>query len=185
MPAMNPIWKLIAKLVLTLCIAAHAHSDEFKSLDADINKGILEALEHDTSRTGTEKLFENRCQTIRETVGFEDSVHGQARKYSCDIAGIGITLYAGEDLGHHKPETVAKHFTNYLTNKRGLPAKVFIKHDHTHGTSMAFYINGRTWMYEPVSPLEGIEKLKFLGDEAKLILFTQNRIPEWIYDPEG
>lgn len=180
---MDQVWFLAKKVTSVLCVAAISLAVKAGDLDAAFNKSILDALAHDTSRTGTEKLFDNRCETIRETVGFEDSIDGKAREYSCDVDGIGITLYAGEDLGKHKPETVAKHFTDYLTNKRGLSAKAFIQRGHPHGTSMAFYINGSTWLFQPVNPLEAIEKLKFMADEAKLILYTDGRLSKWIHDP--
>ena len=181
---MRYVIKLIAITVLFVS-ATFQPQTWAGDLDAVFNKSILDALAHDNSRTGKEKLFDNRCQTIRETVGFEDNIDGQAREYSCDVDGIGITLYAGEDLGHHKPETVAKHFTDYLTNKRGLPAKVFIQDDHPYGTTMAFYINGSSWLFQPINPLEGIEKLDALAAEAKLILLTDERVSKWIQDPES
>ena len=118
-------------------------------------------------------------------MGFEEGISGQAREYSCDVAGIGVTLYVGEDLGKHDPAAVAKHFTDYLTNKRGIPAKAFIKKKHPYGTSMAFYVNGQSWLLEPVNPLQANEKLEALSAEAKLILFTQKRVAEWIYDSKG
>ena len=181
---MDQVWFLAKKVTSVLSVAAISLAVKAGDLDAALNKSILDALAHDSSRTGTEKLFDNRCKTIRETVGFEDSIDGKAREYSCDVDGIGITLYAGEDLGKHKPETVAKHFTDYLTNKRGLPAKTFIQRGHPHGTSMAFYINGSSWLFQPVNPMKGIEKLDALAAEAKLILLTDERVDGWIHDPE-
>lgn len=154
-------------------------------LDAAFNRSILDALVDDNSRSDIEKLFDDRCQTIKDTVGFEEGISGQAREYSCDVAGIGVTLYVGEDLGKHDPAAVAKHFTDYLTNKRGIPAKAFIKKKHPYGTSMAFYVNGQSWLLEPVNPLQANEKLEALSAEAKLILFTQKRVAEWIYDSKG
>jgi len=181
---MNLVWFVAKKVASALCVAAISLAVQAGDLDAALNKSILDALAHDSSRTGTEKLFDNRCKTIRETVGFEDSIDGKAREYSCDVDGIGITLYAGEDLGKHKPETVAKHFTDYLSNKRGLHAKAFIQRGHPYGTSMAFYINGSSWLFQPVKPMKGIEKLDALAAEAKLILLTDERVDGWIHDPE-
>lgn len=166
-----------ASLFCVVCILyagiGHAH------LDTKMNRAILAATAEDKTRTDKQKLFENRCQTIVDRVGFEEGVTGAARKFSCDVIGVGITLYAGADLGKHSPEEVGQHFVDALA-KEGLQSEVFIKHGHEYGSSMAFYINGETWLDESVDPLSAIKKVDTLIAEANLILLKRGRIQEWI-----
>lgn len=165
---------------LLISISATAYAD----LDTTINRAILEATAHDASRTNEQKLFENRCETIAATVGFEDNVTGQARRYSCEVEGVGITLYAGADLGKHPPEKVGKYFVDALA-KKNLPARVFIEHDHEHGSSMAFYIDGQSWNGRAIDPLSATKQIDALVAEANLILLTRGRIDQWISTPDN
>ena len=166
-----------ASLLCVACIlyagVAHAH------LDTSMNRAILAATAEDKTRTDKQKLFENRCQTIADKVGFERSVTGAARKFSCDVIGVGITLYAGADLGKHSPENVGQYFVDALA-KEGVKAEVFIKHGHEYGSSMAFYINGETWLDDSIDPHSAIERINTLIAEANLILLKRGRIKEWI-----
>lgn len=155
----------------------------YADLDVTINRAILEAAKHDTSRSDKDKLFKNRCETIKKYVGFEDNVTGQARKYSCDVAGVGIALFVGKDFGKHPPEKIGQYFIDKLA-ERGLKAEVFIKKGYEHGSSMAFYINGTTWMMDYLRPSEALNKINFLANETKLILFNEKRISDWIHDPK-
>lgn len=159
-------------LLISFSVAAYA------DLDTAINKAILEATTDDTTRTNKQKLFKNRCATIAETVGFEKNVTGQARKYSCDVPGIGIALYAGSDLGKHSPEKVGEYFIDALA-KEGLQAQVFIKPDHEYGSSMAFYINAESWRREPARVSEVANKIDLLAAHTKLVLLTDGRIDSW------
>lgn len=144
-------------------------------LTIDINGAILAGLRHDTSRTQHEKLYVYRCESIIKSIGFSDTPTGRATKYSCDVPGVGIALYAGKDLGKHSPEKVGQHFVNALLAE-GLQAEVFIKTDHEYGSSIGFYINGASWRDDAVRPSEALELLDFLADESKLILFTKGRL---------
>ncbi len=164
----------------TFCVLALVITPAFADLDTAINRAILKATAHDTTRSDKEKLFKDRCKTIEKYVGFENDVTGQARKYSCDVPGVGIALYAGKDLGKHSPEKVGQYFVDKLAAE-GLKAEVFIKPDHEYGSSMGFYIDGESWLQEPARVSESIKKVDFLADEAKLILFTEGRAKEWIY----
>tara|TARA_R110002049_G_scaffold285233_1_gene466052 strand:+ start:21311 stop:21814 length:504 start_codon:yes stop_codon:yes gene_type:complete len=157
-------------MALTALHAAVTHAD----LTTDIDGAILAGLRHDTSLTKKEKLFTYRCESIERTIGFSETPTGQATKYSCDVAGVGIALYAGNDLGKHSPEKVGRYFVDALA-KDGVRAKVFIKPDHEFGSSMAFYINGDSWRDEPVDPLKGVDLIEFLAAESKLILFADGR----------
>ncbi len=154
----------------------------FAHIDTEINRQILTATKSDTSRTDKDKLFTNRCDTIKQYVGFEESISGQAREYSCNYTGVGIALYAGSDLGKHSPESVGQYFISEL-KKRGVSAQFFIKPDHEYGSSMAFFIDGRTWLLEPINPLEGIKDIDFLANETKLLLLKGGRITEWPKSP--
>lgn len=144
-------------------------------VDTNINRAILAALHNDTTRSDTEKLFHNRCKTIRNTVGFEQDTIGDAREYSCDTPGVGIALYAVEDLGIHSPEKVGKYFVDHL-NSEGVQAKVFVQRDHKHGSAMIFMIDGASWTDMAIRPSEGIAKLPAMSAESKLILLTKGRI---------
>ncbi|MDM3870225.1 hypothetical protein QSV34_02520 [Porticoccus sp. W117] len=48
------------------------------------------------------------ADTIADTLGFEGSVTGEARKFSCDVAGIGIALKAFRALWDSKGEKVSQ-----------------------------------------------------------------------------
>lgn len=170
-------------MVLSILMLSLGVSPAFADLDTAMNRAILKATAFDTARTDKQKLFENRCATIARYVGFEKDTTGEARKYSCDVAGVGIAFYAGADLGKHPPEKVGQYFVEALA-KEGVPAKVFIKRDHDYGSSMGFYVNGRSWQEEPVDPLKGTKLLEFLANESKLILFTEGRIQDWMYRPK-
>ncbi|MEW8626272.1 MAG: hypothetical protein AB2551_11010 [Candidatus Thiodiazotropha sp.] len=152
-------------------------------LDTAINRAILEATKHDTTRSDRDKLFKNRCQTIAKYIGFDDTPSEQARKYSCDVPGIGIALYAGKDLGKHSPEKVGQYFTDKLAEE-GLQSQVFVEPEHPYGASMGFYINGSSWLLEPVRPSKGVKEIDALAAEAKLILLTNGRVSEWIHAPK-
>lgn len=170
------------KVTILLISLGFVYSDiVFADLQSDQDKALLIASQADTNLTKEEKLFKYRCPTIRKYLGFADSIMGKAIKYSCDKAEIGITLYAGKDLGNNSPEKVAQHFKNQLA-KRQVKAEVFIKSDHPYGTSMGFYINGGSWLRDPVDPLKGIELLDALAADAIMILYSEGRIKEW---PKG
>jgi len=130
-----------------------------------------------SERTDYEKLFVYRCETIEETIGFADTPTGKATKYSCTGPNIGIAFYAGEDLGDHSPEKVGQYFIDEIA-KFGMTANVFTDHDHPHGSSMAFYIDGDSWLEEPVDPLEGIKLIEGLASEAKLILYRNGKLKD-------
>ena len=170
------------KSMLVLLLLGLVHSGyAMANLQSDHDRAILKSSEADTSLTKKEKLFRYRCQTIKKYLGFDDTATGKAIKHSCDKPEIGIALYAGDDLGEHSPEKVAEYFERELT-KNNISAKVFIKHKHPYGTSMGFYINGSSWLRDPVNPLKGIELIEALAAEALLILYTEKRIKEW---PKG
>ena len=155
----------------------------FAHIDTEINRQILTATKSDTSRTDKEKLFTNRCDTIKKYVGFEESISGQAREYSCNYTGVGIALYAGSDLGKHSPESVGQYFIEGL-QKRNVNAQFFIKHDHEYGSSMAFFINGTTWQLEPLAVMEAIKDIEFLANETKLILLHEKGVNSWPHAPK-
>lgn len=171
------VFWLGSALLISISVAAYA------DLDTAINRAILKATAHDTSRSDEQKLFENRCETIAATIGFENGVTGQARKYSCEVNGVGIALYAGDDLGKHSPEKVGKYFVDALAAK-SLPAQVFIERDHEYGSSIAFYIDGQSWNRQAVDPLSATKQIDALIAETNLILLTRGRIDQWISVPK-
>ena len=146
-------------------------------LQTDVNRMLLRESASDTSRSDYEKLFTHRCETIASTIGFSGTPTRRATKYSCDQPGVGIAFYAGSDLGKHPPEKIAQYFKDELA-KFGMISEVFIKPGHAHGSSMAFYINGDSWLASPVDPLEGTKQIEALAAEAKLLLFKYGRITE-------
>lgn len=147
-------------------------------LKEDIDRAIIKGNATDTSRTDHEKLFVYRCESIAKAIGFSETVSGRATKYSCDQPGVGIALYAGSDLGKHPPEKIAQYFKDELA-KFGMISEVFIKPGHEHGSSMAFYINGDSYLSDPVRPSEATRLIEAIAAEAKLILLTKGRIKEW------
>ncbi|SEN38615.1 hypothetical protein [Nitrosomonas marina] len=144
-------------------------------LKEDIDRAIIKGNAADTSRTDHEKLFVYRCESIAKAIGFSETASGRATKYSCDQPGVGIALYAGSDLGDHSPESIGTYFKSELT-KYGMNAQVFIQDNGNYGSSMGFYINGDSWLNEPVRPSRGVELIEALAAEAKLILFKRGRI---------
>lgn len=130
-----------------------------------------------SERSKYEKMFVYRCETIEETIGFADTPTGKATEYSCAGPNIGIALYAGRDLGKHSPEKVGQYFVDEIA-KFGMTAKMFIKHDHPHGSSMAFYINGESYLRDPVRPSEALKLIEAVAAESKLLLYVAGKIPE-------
>lgn len=153
-----------------------------RASEVDLQTGpsaaILRAVKHDKTRTDHEKLFVYRCEIMDEVLGYEENPTGQATKHSCDHTEVGIALYAGNDLGNHTPEKVAQYLMDELKKHR-VNSTVFIKHKHPYGTSMAFYINGSSWLRNPVGPMRGIELIEALAAETKLILLKYGRLKEW------
>lgn len=149
-------------------------------LDAAFNRSILVALKHDTERTNKEKLFEDRCQTIIETVGFEDSITGEARKFSCDVSGVGVALYAGSDLGKHSPQKVGQYFIDKL-EAEGLEANLYILDEYDHGSHMEFYVNGQSSMIYSMRPSKAIKMIDGIAADAKLVLLHEGRVDKWIH----
>ena len=158
--------------VAVMLCGVMSHSTAMADLDVKINRAILDATKHDNTRSEADTLFKSRCQTIASTVGFENDVTGRAREYSCRETGVGITLYAGNDLGKHPPEKIARLFRDRLA-KHKVRSRVFIKKGHPYGSSMAFYINGESWLREPVQPSRGYEMIEALAAETNLILLKR------------
>jgi hypothetical protein len=146
-------------------------------LQTDVNRMLLRESASDTSRSDYEKLFTHRCETIASTIGFSGTPTGRATKYSCDQPGVGIAFYAGSDLGKHPPEKIAQYFKDELA-KFGMISEVFIKPSHAHGSSMAFYINGESYLSDPARPSEAAKLIEAIAAESKLILFKRGRIKE-------
>lgn len=147
-------------------------------LKEDIDRAIIKGNAADTSRTDHEKLFVYRCESIAKAIGFSETASGRATRYSCDHPGVGIAFYAGSDLGKHPPEKIARYFKDELAG-HGMISEVFIKPGHEHGSSMAFYINGDSYLSDPVRPSEATKLIEAIAAEAKLILLTKGRIKEW------
>ena len=163
---------------LLLLIASMVASSAESFLDLDVNLAILKEAVTDKTKTDKEKLFVYRCEMMVKYLGFPQTPTGKATKYSCDVPAVGIALYAGKDLGKHPPENIAQYFKSELA-KHNVKAEIFIKHDHEYGSSMAFYINGKSWLRLPIDPLEAVKDIEALAAETKLILFTKGRIKKW------
>lgn len=143
---------------------------------------VLQASAHITKWTKHEKLFVHRCQIMRDVMGFADTPTGKAQEYSCNETGVGIAFYAGKDLGKHPPEKIARLFRDGLAGYK-VPAHVFIEHEHPHGSSMAFYINGESWLRKLVRPSKGYEMIETLAAETNLLLYEGGRIDAWMTKP--
>lgn len=170
-------WPVCGILLLAVLWVFPVQAD----LKEDIDRAIIRGNAANTSRTDHEKLFVYRCESIAKAIGFSETASGRATKYSCDQPGIGIAFYAGSDLGKHPPEKIAQYFKNELA-EYGMISEVFIKHAHEHGSSMAFYINGDSYLSDPVRPSEATKLIEAIAAEAKLILLTKGRIKEWPTD---
>jgi hypothetical protein len=166
---------LTAGFIVCFIWSAAAHTTY---LDEKIDRLILQNSTADTTRTKKEKLFKYRCESIAKYVGFDESPTGQAIKHSCDHPEVGIVFYAGSDLGHYTPERIAQYFTDELA-KHHVKSTVFIKDNKPSGSIMGFYINGESWLRDPVDPVKGIEMIEALAAETLLILYTEKRIKEW------
>ena len=171
--------KLIAAMVLCCAMPWGALAAD---LQTQHDRAILNAASGLTHLSKREKLFVHRCQIMRELLGFEDNPTGKAQAYSCSETGVGIAFYAGNDLGKHTPEKIARLFRDGLAEYK-VPARVFIKRGHPHGSSMAFYINGESWLRAPVRPSKGYEMIEALAAETNLILLKRGRIDAWMTDP--
>lgn len=162
-------------ILLISLVFAGIHAGENKRPN---KPGELPPYKPLSERDDYEKMFVYRCETIAETIGFADTPTGKATKYSCDQPAIGIALYAGKDLGEHKPEKVVQYFIDEIA-KYGLNAESFIKHDHLSGSFMVFYINGESYLRDPIDPLSAIDLIEGLAAEAKLLLYTAGKFTEW------
>lgn len=116
----------------------------------------------------------DRCKHLEQFKGFSNNVTGKATKYSCNNQAVGIALYAGKDLGKHPPEKIAKYFVDQLAERK-VSSKVFIKHNHKHGSSMAFYINGDSWLTKAKRPSEAVKMIDNLAAETKLVYLIGGR----------
>ena len=167
-----------------MCVVAMPVRAEKPNLQTQLNAQLLRAAKHDTSLSDREKLFSRRCETIEKHVGFSDTPLGQSIEYSCKGMVIGVTLYAGADLGKHSPEKVAALFKEKLSNDF-MTAEVFVKHDHEYGSAMAFLINGGSYTEDWADPLEALEFLDGMTAEARLIYFnnkqiTSQQLVDWV-----
>ena len=165
---------MVGLWLLACLVALPSYAD----LKTDVDQLIINKSAEDKTLTNQEKLFDHRCDMIAKYLGFSDTPTGKATKYSCDVPAVGIAFYAGKDLGKHPPEKITQYIQNELS-KHNVKSKAFIKHNHNHGSSVAFYINGESWLTMPLDPLESVKKVEALAAETKLILFTAGRIKTW------
>lgn len=167
----------IATLFLGFIFAIHS-TVVLADLRVNEAAAILKASKSEEGLTDHEKLFVYRCDMIRKHLGFPDTPTGLATKHSCENPEIGIAFFAGADLGNHSPEKIGNYFKAELA-KYDINAKVFIQHKWPHGSSLGFYINGESWLKEPVRPSQAVNKIEALAAEALLILYTKGRIKKW------
>ncbi|ODS23240.1 hypothetical protein AB835_09795 [Candidatus Endobugula sertula] len=122
------------------------YAEDRQPLGAILGAQLIKASKGEINDGNYSDLHFNRCAAIEKYLGFTDDPLGRAIEYSCKGLVIGITLYAGKDLGKHPPEKIAQHFKNEL-EKHFMTSEVFIKHNHEYGSAMAFFINGETYEY--------------------------------------
>jgi len=171
----------MASLISLAAIPAHAENPGLKTI---LGAQLLRAADNTISADDYQKLSFNRCASLKKYVGFSDTPLGQATEYSCKGLNIGITLYAGKDLGKHSPEKVAQLFKSKLAEE-AMTAEVFIKPNHEYGTVMAFFINGESYFNDYIIPMEAIKNIDTLAAEARLFYFkneqiTPHQLSEWI-----
>lgn len=166
-----------SRLFLVLALVIH-NGHVLADLQVDQDRAILIAAAGDATLTKREKLFTYRCETIAKHIGFDDTPTGKATKHSCDVPEVGIAFFAGSDLGKHPPNKIAQYFKDELA-KHQVQSEVFIQDDWQYGSAMGFYINGESWLRDPIRPSQAIKKIEALAAETLLLLHTKGKIKKW------
>ncbi len=166
-----------SSVLMLLAVIIHS-GVAWADLQTNEAAAVLRAAKSETTLTDHEKLFVYRCDMIRKYMGFPDTPSGNATKHSCDKPEIGIAFFAGSDLGKHPPEKIANYFKAELAKHR-ISAEIFIQDDWKYNSSMGFYVNGESWLKNPVSPSKAVDMIEALAAESLLILYTKGRIKEW------
>ncbi len=165
-------------VVLGMILMIFAPQSQAQDLQALLNAQVTKAAKHDTRLSRMEKLFEKRCEMIEKYLGFKDDPMGKAMEYSCQEPQIGIAFYAGPDLGDYPPSHIERVFLDRIGDE-GLKAKVFTDLKHEHGSNVVFFINGETYLKDPVDPVKALEQVKYLVAEAKLIFISRKQVDVW------
>ena len=163
---------------------AYAEKIQKHSLDTVLGAKLLKAAESETSLTVDEKLNVYRCKMVKNYVGFEDTILGNALAYSCSKPAVGVVFYSGNDLGQHSPDKIA----NYIKNKfseNGMDANVFIDDALNGVSSVAFIVDGGKEVMNPTNPIKAIETIEGFAADMKLVFFadkqiTSNELSRWV-----
>ena len=153
------------------------------SLDIVLGAKLLKAAKANTSLTVDEKLNVYRCEMVKRYLGFEETALGQAIKYSCTAPVVGVVFYIGDDLGKHSPEKIVNHIETVFS-QHGMQAKVFINHQQSYSSSVAYIVDGGKEVFDPVPPVQAIKQIKSFSADMKLVFFadkliTSNELAKW------
>ena len=154
-----------------MCVVNVAHADLREALAAE----LLEASKADNSMSKKEKLITQRCTAVKRYLVEDKSALRQALYYSCSAPVVGVAFYAGNDLGQHSPEKIAVYIENMFA-ENGMRAKVFIKHNHQSGSSVAYMIMGGRRIMNPKDPVSAISRIEGFAADAKLVFFVDGKI---------
>ena len=117
----------------------------------------------------------------RTSTGRQVDASFTAHNYSQqNIGKIGVSIFAGQDLGEHSPEFLGTALVNSL-RRRGVEAECFVHHEEMpNGTGVNFHIAGLTYSEESLSISEALnaEVMDALAAEAKtagMLLVAANR----------
>lgn len=116
--------------------------------------------------------------------GFIMNASASAHKYSKNnIGAVGISIFAGQDLGEHSPEFLGTVLVNSL-RRRGVEAECFVHHkEMPNGTGINFHITGLSWGKDhslSISESLNIETIEGVAAEAKTagIILASNYTPD-------
>ena len=100
-----------------------------------------------TTGVALDQRDEPFCGELRQASdGQEINAGATAHRYSQDNLGyVGISIFAGQDLGEYTPEYLGTALVNSL-RRRGVEAECFVNHTpNQNGTSVDFHIAGLSW----------------------------------------
>ncbi|MEP0175017.1 MAG: hypothetical protein ABJH28_10835 [Paraglaciecola sp.] len=162
-------WGITSSLIVLSSPIAYA------GIQADFDRELIEVSEAETRYTNKQKLFDKRCEMVKQYVDTDGTILRKAMGHSCEKLTIGVALLAGDDLGKHSPEKVASHFENELA-KHKMQSKVFIQKGYKHGTSLVFFVDGSSYYANYVNPVQALDSLKSFVADVRLMYFKNGQI---------
>lgn len=124
------------------------------------------------AENGLEPREEASCGELLTTstgrqINASTSAHSYAREHT---GNVGISIFAGQDLGEYSPEFLGTALVNSFRN-RGVEAECFVHHEPMpNGTGIRFHIAGLTYPESEsysISEAYSVDTIESLADEAK------------------